>query len=1013
MSAFERPADDRDDATLAAHELSCRDNEEGATCPLLQGKVQLLPLRYGLVETLTPGMATPYELSARPLGIRLIRNGYLYVLDGETNELDEYQFSGEGSSISGKLEYETDRTLYVCFSEVEWTEAKRAQVQESEEDRDAFMQAVNLEGVNPLSGGGEHLMTTAQAEEWVAEFAEDAELEVPDGGHEQEGEAYHWENDHYYHKTRLGKLLKQHDVEDRDECLCLVVRDDIGVMRDLAQFQDNVVGWIEEWTQEENGNTERDYVLGCYIESITQLTADNMEQVAPGEKGSPERALWEDLEALDEEERERTRQALLNYLNEEQQTYSPYDPDSDRPEDLREILLDISRNANPASAQELPGKYSEAIRRYYAKQSLRGAESGYIDEHLDTIIDVKRTNNQRIRDMLEGASFGQRGINDLINRQQMDAFLARERPKLARWNELLDKISQDRGQMLCSNYFHLGAWYFDADDEIQVELAFGAEFACTRDICRDDAVVEQIHQWLTDNPHYDRPLLHTRTLQEQATLIKDYTALFSAGYGVITNIQSWIETLTQAERGKLPNVAELSESTQALANSVQENLSPAVGIGFAKVMEQFQQPGGSNGFSMPALEDIFRQLTPPATWARIVDAAKINQARFVVSAASLDELMVLVDDTLRLRQQLTSLNNRRQQVTGNERRALNAQRGEVQSRLTANEHKLAAALSPVGEAGANDLVVLNGGAGSVGLTLQFDDASKAVAVGHVTSNFRQGIYRAPPAAVLGDGISLLVVVGQAINLWAAYKAWNDFSSEGDYKARSKARVELVGAFAATAAAGFMAAQSIGNTALEARAQYLASTFRTSHANGVYAQLGTMHYRIGLASYGAALVASVFSLNNNHDNWQEAVRSGNSNAQSAAAASMVGDMGLIGNYTYGLRSTLVTRRGVAQGAITWAGAGSHLASVFGESMWSAWYSQSCSWVLLGYITGIIFPSMINGYFLRHGEKRVVTKPWNFICKSCSVLHRPHMSPWKRKAIQIAGCLISFAYLITIS
>ncbi|EHJ93054.1 toxin VasX [Vreelandella boliviensis] len=926
MSAFERPTDDRDDGALAAHELPCRDSEDGATCPLLQGKVQLLPLRYGLVEELEPGCPTPYALSARPLGIRLLRNGYLYILDGETNELAEYEFRDQGNTINGgKLDYETDRTLYVCFSEVQWTDAKRAQVQESEEDRDAFMQAVNLEGANPISGGGEHLITTAQAKEWVAEFAEDAALEVPEEGYEQESEAYHWENDHYYHKTRLGKLLAQHDVEDRDECLCLIVRDDLGVMRDLAMFQDNVVGWLDEWAEEDDGRTERNYVLGCYIESITQLTAENMQQLAQGEEGSPQQALWQDLEALDEENREATRQAILDYLNEEQSLPASHSPEL--PVDLRESITEIGKGANRTNAYAILQQQQEAIRRYYAKQSMSNGDSSYIEKHVDTITDMKRTNNRRVRDMLEGASFGQRGIDDLISRQQMEAFLARQRPKLTRWNELLDKISQDRSQMLCSNYFHLGAWYFDADDEAQVEQALGAEFACTRDICRDDDVIEQIHQWLTENPHYDRPLLHTRSLQEQAALVKDYTTLFAAGYGVISNIQSWIETLTQAERGKLPDVAKLPDSVQALASGVQSNLSPAMGIGFAKIMEQIQQVIGQGSTTMPELDDLFRQLNPPATWARIVDAARFNQARFVVSTTSLDELMRLIKDTLRMRQQLTSLNNRRQQASGSERSGLNAQRRELQNRLAVNEQNLAAALSPVGDASANDLVLSQGGAGSAGLVLEFEDAANAVAVGRVTSNLRQGIYRAPPAALLGDGVGLLVFVGQTVNLWAATKTMNEARMDGDDKEIRKAQYDFAGAIFATAAAGFMAAQSIGNTALETQARALATVLNVSQSNGVYAQLGRMHVGLGGFGYVFGVLASGVSLHNNHNNWQSAVRSGNGNAQVAAAIAMAGDAGLMGNYLYGLRATLLTRANIARGAATWARAGSYLASVF--------------------------------------------------------------------------------------
>ena len=52
-------------------------------CPLRNAKVQLLPLRYGLVERLDPAaeLAMPYQPTSRPLGIRLVRDGWLYVID--------------------------------------------------------------------------------------------------------------------------------------------------------------------------------------------------------------------------------------------------------------------------------------------------------------------------------------------------------------------------------------------------------------------------------------------------------------------------------------------------------------------------------------------------------------------------------------------------------------------------------------------------------------------------------------------------------------------------------------------------------------------------------------------------------------------------------------------------------------------------------------------------------------------------------------------------------------------
>ena len=56
-------------------------------------KVQLLPLRYGLVEHLDPSaeLTMPLKLNSQPLGIRLLRDGYLYIIDSGTGYLHEYR----------------------------------------------------------------------------------------------------------------------------------------------------------------------------------------------------------------------------------------------------------------------------------------------------------------------------------------------------------------------------------------------------------------------------------------------------------------------------------------------------------------------------------------------------------------------------------------------------------------------------------------------------------------------------------------------------------------------------------------------------------------------------------------------------------------------------------------------------------------------------------------------------------------------------------------------------------
>ncbi|PAV24417.1 hypothetical protein CF392_16400, partial [Tamilnaduibacter salinus] len=182
---------------------------------------------------------------------------------------------------NGRLEYDMTHTLYVCFSDIAWTDRKKAQVLGDSDERDGLMQRIDLSSVSPCEGG-EHVLTPDQAQKAVAEFAEEVELTAPEDGHPQESTPYHWENQPYYHRTRLGKLIKQQKVDDPSNCLCLVLHDDIGVMLDLAQHQDDVVGWIDEWANsgETPGNTERDYTLGCLIESMTVVTDKVLSETA-------------------------------------------------------------------------------------------------------------------------------------------------------------------------------------------------------------------------------------------------------------------------------------------------------------------------------------------------------------------------------------------------------------------------------------------------------------------------------------------------------------------------------------------------------------------------------------------------------------------------------------------------------------------------------------------------------------------------------------------------------------
>ena len=129
-------------------------------CPLTQAKVQLIPLRYGLVDKaeLEPAqeVSTPYQLSARPLGIRLLRDGWLYVIEGSTGILSEYRvldglvsamlWQGEKVTVDQRTQpintpnliYDKRSTLHVSYAEAQWTAKMQPSVERHQRARSLY-----------------------------------------------------------------------------------------------------------------------------------------------------------------------------------------------------------------------------------------------------------------------------------------------------------------------------------------------------------------------------------------------------------------------------------------------------------------------------------------------------------------------------------------------------------------------------------------------------------------------------------------------------------------------------------------------------------------------------------------------------------------------------------------------------------------------------------------------------------------------------------------------------------
>ncbi|MBN6830785.1 hypothetical protein, partial [Pseudomonas granadensis] len=752
-----------------------------------------------------------------------------------------------------------------------------------------------------------------------------------------EREPYLWENPRRFRQAHIGEFLGRVRGPYQDDTLFLLVNDDLGVMRDLADYQDTVVGWIEQWSNTDNN--ERDYLLASYIESLSQLGAQDFDTLAKASNDPRAQALFAELEQLPEPDRENTRQALLEYLNKGGEVV-PVDTQA-RPElqQQREKALDqslaLNRFDGVAPDFSAHGRVTaEADRRFYTREYfLEVAPQDFVERHLSTLVDLGKDQNRRMNDVLDGPLLsGKRGINDLIDRPAMDEVLNRHRDNLGRWNRLLDRITADRAQLLCAGRFHRSAWYFDAQLPAQIDQAFASEYACLKDIGRSDAANEQMLGYLEQHPQLTRPLFYTLALRLQTEHAGQYSTLFNAGMAMFNNLPDWLSKLQKIEQPHLPALDDLSAHSRVLAEAVQDTYSPALNLGLSRALEGFDLTGEK----IPELDELFQRL-PKALRLRLFDAARTTGVTFTVSTpAEQTALQATIKEVLGEREYLKTLNRERNQLTHNKNRQshktaraveLQEEIVRVRTQLTLFEGRLAAALSPIDELPDRSARLYGATPAKAGVTVVFPPAQQRELRG-LLENIRAGVAGVSKASLVRtEGMGLLVVLVQVVNLLGALRELRRQT------ANKRVWQPFANAIIATGAAGFTAAQSLGDTALKNRSSLLATNLQQAALKNVHLQLGKLHVGLGFFTYLTGLASSANSLVTQRKNWEQAIRGGSHSAGNAAALATLGSSGMTTVNAYGLGHTLyagytvmVAPNGAARTA-AWAAAGTRLSTVF--------------------------------------------------------------------------------------
>ena len=860
-------------------------------CPLRKPKVQLLPLRYGLVERLDPGAALslPYQTSSRPMGIRLVRDGWLYVIDNTSGYLHEYrvengevsQFVWQGNEASQDhrqgmdtqqvLLFSRATTLHIAYSEVQWTAHKCSKMIDSRPDRDHFMQCVDLSSADCVKGGA-HLLTDAQAKQWLAEVAEAPSSIAPSAGfHPQETQDYVWEDTPLFKKTPIAVVKSQMLAAYEYDHLYLVFNDTLGVMRDLAEEQDTVVSWIDEWVAKEKH--ELKYLVGSYIETLMVLN----DQSAPSAGVSPK--LFEKTTA-------QQREAIYAYLN------------------ARNTVKGLPSSASPEKAA-YPGQgydaNSRAVRQTMddKKQAMHDALGQPLHDELEDDIEALQDHGDAT---LQGKGLGARGIHDLVRHQEMTAYLEAQRVHIKRWTARLDRITVDRTHLLTRGDMHRSLWAYDPSIEEQLHAVLVAEHNCLRDLCRTDESLEAVSEYLHAHPYYLLPAFGSRL---------DWTFLNSKAPDLIKLLDDSLhaqENIAKAQAHRVQvselmgrywgNSVTLNQPASNNSLLVQAIYAPAAALRTEQWLIKLQTE--LNNPTLKAhLDDLNTVSNRAHRLAGLIALEHSGATLHVASAQHVQEFSIRIanlnvllknEDTYKYNFKLSQKDSNRRYLSDlqRERARLNVERyynlwNEARSQRWQLVQQIQSSLT----------VTSSQAAGFIGVKLDLEPRQQAYLdeeIKRLRSGVRGGYGEghAGVAAFKSGWLPLALMLWQTQALRDAWVAWGKHAAEGTFGL--KEGFIIGGAIAAAISSALSVYQAVHISLVEKA--FRAVQINSQGANGMLLAVKIAKLSLGLGIFISplAFVGALGISISNFNKWISAIRTGSAGERAGALIALTGDTG---------------------------------------------------------------------------------------------------------------------------
>ena len=886
------------------------------TCALMSAKLQLLPLRYGLVERLDPASALeiPLELKSHPVGIRLLRDGYLYLIDNGTGYLHEYQVEGghitkllwQNHEVAADvrtasvgepyLVFKRQNVLHACYSEIQWTAFKCSHVLKDKDERDRLMQRIELQNACPVEGAP-HLLSQQQAEQWLAEVAEStaapSDKPLPEGANPEESQPYSWEAEPLFYDTGIQTLTSTVLGPYKNDYLFLVLRDDFGLMRDLANEQLKIGEWIEHWSADDEA--QRKYLTGTYIQSLYDVNGARLNTFSANDPA---------VKALKDETTTEQQAAIYNYLNVsgEHQWPAIYGPEQ------------VWRQ----SAQTIP----------HAKAWLTMFDAlgeSLWQRHNMTI----RTLSIQRWEALYGSAIGMPGIDDLTRRIPMQEFVAREQALLAHWHARLARVREDRLQMIVGGYFHQAAWYYDFELDSQIKHRLETEFLCVAAVCSDRASAEKLAAYLEKNLLVLIPGLDSLHKTDQVEIAKKLADLSSFSINTLEagntlgNVTELANQFNSLMTERLPNYGLLNTQFQGLQSLINGAYNPAKQLGYSDELERAQRKFIRNQHIDPG--DFIRNAGSPVRIQLLRDFALNGLTVRSATPVEIQAYNFARDSALQHRAELKEAYKQRKralahQMAGREPAGSEARFNDAIAQLKAR-------LGPLEDRLAQSLTVGSGSPGQIGTVVDGWSPQMREEMRRSVRDYRAtGTFGAPSRSVLnskGDLIALTLVVLQGLKFIEAI---------GEFQGQKEKRLSHILPFAESLvvfpAASFAAAQGLSVTVFQAHIQQMESV--AGKLNSM-SRLGRWVAFSGFGAFGFGALNAVIDLGKHAQQWGEALATGNRKALAATSMQMTGDAVLVGTNVRAFNQTKaiveqVMNRASEVRTMAWAEASPRLVSI---------------------------------------------------------------------------------------